>query len=118
MENKVLNNESTLNLAPTDGVKSIFPTAFKAKPFNPQKYQKKHTEIRMKPFAAKEVKLDKLFEQAHICRKEKRSPSSSRYSNENMNPQTGVRTTQKSKFFSMESQRSSMERKFGSVGSS
>ena len=72
----------------------------------------------MKPFAAKEVTLDKLYQQAHICRKEKRSPSTNRNSIENMNPQTGVRTTTKAKLFKMESKGSSIGRKFGSVGSS
>ena len=57
----------------------------------------------MKPFAVKEVKLDKLLKQAHICRKEKRSPSSDRNSIENMNPQTGVATSKKANLNSMES---------------
>ena len=62
----------------------------------------------MKPFAVKEVTLDKLLKQAHISKKEKRSPSSDRNSIENMNPQTGTTTTKKMKLASMDSQESSI----------
>ena len=72
----------------------------------------------MKPFAVKEVTLDKLLKQAHISKKEKRSPSSDRNSIENMNPQTGAATTKKANLISKESQGSSIGRKFGSVRSS